>query len=92
MRLTCSPCTMYSSPELTSCLSDFQESWNNHGLSYASEGSMTPFQLFTEGMSCAVRLDMSTVATLTSVSSVIALAHEAVGVLEVSFVPCQFFV
>ena len=34
-------------PRINKCLIDFQESWNNHGLS--TEGNRTPYQLFTEG-------------------------------------------
>ena len=34
-------------PYTSHCLIDFQESWNNHGLS--TEGNRTPYQLFTEG-------------------------------------------
>ena len=34
-------------PRINKLLSEFQESWNNHGLS--TEGQCTPYQLFTEG-------------------------------------------
>ena len=34
-------------PRINRCLSNFQESWNNHGLS--TEGNSTPYQLFMEG-------------------------------------------
>ena len=34
-------------PRINKCLHDFQESWNNHGLS--AEGNRTPYQLFVEG-------------------------------------------
>ena len=34
-------------PRINKLLSEFQESWNNHGLS--TEGHCTPYQLFTEG-------------------------------------------
>ncbi len=34
-------------PRINLCLQEFQESWNNHGLS--TEGNMSPYQLFLEG-------------------------------------------
>ena len=75
-------------PRINKCLLDFQESWNNHGLS--TEASMTPYQLFAEGTSCAVRLDMPTATSLFSIfPSSLPDAHEAVGVPDVFFVPCQ---
>lgn len=45
-------------PRLKKCVHDFQESWNNHRLS--TEGNMTPYQLFAEGMRCATELNIAT--------------------------------
>ena len=42
-------------PILNRCLQEFKESWNNHTLS--SEGNMTPYQLFIEGVKCAADLN-----------------------------------
>lgn len=36
-------------PRINRSLRDFQESWNHHSIS--SEGSVTPYQLFVEGLS-----------------------------------------
>ena len=40
-------------PHINRSISEFQESWNHHALS--SEGSMTPYQLFFEGVNHLVR-------------------------------------
>lgn len=35
-------------PRINKCAAEFQETWNNHALS--SEGNMTPYQLYFEGL------------------------------------------
>ena len=80
-------------PRINKCLHDFQESWNNHGLS--TEGNMTPYQLFAEGMRTAMHLNMSTASTVSyasnsqSVAANLPAAEERVLVPRVSLVPCQ---
>ena len=78
-------------PRINKCLYEFQESWNNHRLS--SEGNMTPYQLFAEGVNCAAELSYPTTSVLsisdTPQVTLQADIHEAVQVPQVSFAPCQ---
>lgn len=87
-------CLHYVSlPRLNKCVQDFQESWNNHALS--TEGNMTPYQLFAEGMRCAIQLNMSTSSSMLHVSNsqnaAVNVPDEDVRVVVpgVSLVPCQ---
>lgn len=73
-------------PRINKCLHDFQKSWNNHGLS--TEGNMSPYQLFAEGMSCAIQLNMPTAASVLSISSTTQVDLPDVDETA-SFVPCQ---
>lgn len=73
-------------PRIGKCLSDFQESWNNHPVS--SEGNMTPYQLFAEGMQCAIELNAPTVTGVNSIQQVELISNEPIVVPEVAFVPC----
>ena len=78
-------------------LSSYLESTNVYmtfkqvGLS--SEGNMTPHQLFAEGMSWAIQLNMPTAASVSSISqntqANLPDESEAVQIPQVSFVPCQ---
>lgn len=54
-------------PRINKVLKEFQESWNNHGLS--TEGNLTPYQLFTEGFVVDKRAPVLPVSTSSSVSS-----------------------
>ena len=80
-------------PRLNKCLRDFQESWNNHGLS--TEGNMTPYQLFAEGMGYAAQMNVSTSLSILHASNTQNAAvnlpdtDEHVVVPRVSLVPCQ---
>ena len=78
-------------PRINKCLHDFQASWNNHGLS--SEGNMTPHQLFAEGMSWAIQLNMPTATSVSTISqnaqANLPGESETVEIPEVCFAPCQ---
>ncbi len=81
-------------PRLNKCVYDFQESWNNHGLS--TEGNMTPYQLFAEGMRCATQLNMPTSLSMLHVSTNsqyltvnLPAEDERVVVPTVSLTPCR---
>lgn len=77
-------------PRINKCVHDFQESWNNHALS--TEGNMTPYQLFAEGMRTATHLNMpSTLSANISQNTAMSLPaeNEIVVVPTVSLVPCQ---
>ena len=55
---------------------------------------MTPYQLFSEGMSCAAELNVSTATSVLNISqnpqvNIQPDVHKAVEVPEVSSVPCQ---
>ncbi len=82
-------------PRISRCLSDFQESWNNHSLS--SEGNMTPYQLFAEGIKSATELNILTSTSVECVQSgeqdeVHVMSNEPVAVHEVAFSPCTSLV
>lgn len=78
-------------PRINKTLCDFKASWNNHGLS--SEGNMTPHQLFVEGMTWAIQLNMPTATSVSSISqntqANLPNESDTVQVPEVSFVPCR---
>ena len=77
-------------PRLKKCVLDFKDSWNNHGLS--TEGNMSPYQLFAEGMRCATHLNMSTSRSmLHTQDTTVNLPDEdgCVVVPRVSLDPCQ---
>jgi hypothetical protein len=80
-------------PRINKCLHDFQESWNNHSLS--TEGNMTPYQLYAEGMTTAMHLNIPAASSVSYVndpqtSSAVNLptTEEHVVVPRVSLVPC----
>jgi len=53
--------------DLRKYVKDFKQSWNSHCLS--TEGNMTPYQLFFEGMRCATPLNIiPAIESLTPVS------------------------
>ena len=71
-------------PQINQCLFEFKESWNHHGLS--SEGNMSPYQLFFEGLSHTDTLLDSTTNADIDVSS---LLGEHVAVPRIRFSPCS---
>ena len=71
-------------PQINKCLFEFKESWNHHGLS--SEGNMSPYQLFFEGLSHTDTLLDSTTNADIDVSS---LLGEHVAVPRICFSPCS---
>lgn len=79
-------------PIINKCLHDFQESWNNHNLS--TEGNMTPYQLFAEGMNYAAELAVP--ATMHNVSPLqipaIPNNQPFVETPRISFFPCTTLV
>ena len=78
-------------PMINRCLLDFQDSWNNHNIS--TEGCMTPYQLFAEGMNYAAHFDVPTVATMQAISNIpISDEQPVVGVPRISFTPCTTLV
>ena len=77
-------------PMINKCLQDFQESWNNHTLS--SEGNMTPYQLFAEGMNYAAELNMPAVMSVQAISQQPIQPDEQEEIVHVPktlFSPCQ---
>ncbi len=73
-------------PRIDKCLAEFQECWNNDGLSL--EGNMTPYQLLFEGL--IENSDNSTAPFDPSASvDLLELPHgEHVCIPRHSFVPC----
>lgn len=74
-------------PHVNKCLTDFQGSWNRHGLS--TEGNMSPLQLFVEGLS---QIEDSPVAEQNSTpgaSSNVPNNLESVQVPSNKFEPCS---
>ena len=75
-------------PRINRSISEFQESWNNHGLS--SEGAMSPHQLHFEGMNCLVQnCDSFTGSTqINNMSDVETSQVDRVSVPRIIFIPC----
>lgn len=74
-------------PRINKCLSEFKESWNQHGLS--SEGNMTPYQLFFEGIN-HITGDTSSPNAETDVDlSELTGSREHVTVSRINFFPCS---
>ncbi len=75
-------------PMINKCLQDFQESWNNHSLS--TEGSMTPYQLFAEGMNYAAQFDVPTIASIQAIPTTQADEQKlpTVDVPRIAFTQC----
>ena len=80
-------------PRINKCIDDFRESWNNHPIS--TEGNMTPYQLFAEGIHCAAELNLPTTNTLLSITQNAQVTNnlpdvsQLVEVPEMLFAPCQ---
>ena len=70
-------------PCINKSISEFQESWNHHALS--SEGSMTPYQLFFEGLNHLVCYYGHNVTSLDGDIDVSELMGEHVNVEFLSF-------
>ena len=79
-------------PIISKCLLEFKDSWNNHALS--SEGNMTPYQLFAEGMMCAKDVNCSTISSVDSIQvghqhEIQFSANDSILVPRISFSPCD---
>ena len=76
-------------PRINKSLAEFQESWNNHALS--SEGRMTPYQLFFQGLDHAIThtgYELGTVNTDTEIN-VSEMTVDRVRVPRILFIPCD---
>ena len=72
-------------PRINKCINEFKESWNNHALS--SEGNMSPYQLYTEGLLYAgPECHGQTHGAMTDVDVNVTTEH--ISVPRIKFVPC----
>lgn len=72
-------------PRINKCLTEFKESWNNHGLS--SEGNKTPYQLYLEGLQFIETSSTSSIQH-TDGSNVNIETPDRVTVPRLRFEPC----
>lgn len=73
-------------PRIQRCVTEFRESWNHHTLS--SEGNMTPYQLFYEGMNHIVTNNDYSLESNVGSNVDIDTSGEHVTVPRMKFVPC----
>lgn len=73
-------------PLINKCITEFKESWNNHSMS--TEGSMSPHQLFFEGIAVIESQAPPSTSVFTNVQ--IEDAEEHVVIPRIRFVPCSF--
>ena len=72
-------------PRIQKCVTEFKESWNHHGLS--TEGNMSPYQLFCEGMHHVTRNENVASSDDTSIDTS-DIEAEQVSVPRIKFAPC----
>ena len=73
-------------PRINRCLSEFQDSWNHHGLS--SEANKSPLQLFLEGL-MHISNDRIPGDSESMDANVSNLAGDCVLVPRIHFLPCS---
>ena len=71
-------------PRINKCITEFKESWNHHSLS--SEGNMSPYQLFLEGVNYA-GVDSRSQGSTADVD--VGITGEHVSVPRIKFIPCS---